>query len=178
MGHMDFPLYIPNHLYSNNKPIINLFNIGDVLYHRCSYEKLGNPYLSITITDLSHNIGVNNGNVISSKEDVLYSIKRDELIQKYDQAICELEIVSLNVNSNYHKFFYQIKNEKEIKGEIKLLHQPVPFMYPHCIFRVWIDDVIVTYDNYKASLKKVNEIRTAIKHEFTKMIRRQEISQE
>ena len=170
--------YIPNHLHWDDKPIIDEFEVGDVVYHRCSPDKLANPYLSISLTELSHNLGTNKGDFISNENDVLFSIKEEEPFQSYEgKAICVLEIKDLNTNNKYHKTFEGEKLGKKHIGEIAFLHEPDSCMYPHCVFRIWLDGVLVNYENYKETLGNVKNVRTLLKDEFTKMIRRREISQ-
>jgi hypothetical protein len=115
---------------------------------------------------------------LSEENDVLYSIKPEEPFEKYpDRVVCTLEIVSLNEEKRYCKEFRQVKNEKELIAILELLHEPEPCMYPHVVFRVWLNDERVTYDNYKETLYKVKQIRTAIKEELASMIRRKIVSQ-
>lgn len=50
-------------------------------------------------------------------------------------------------------------------------------MYPHSVFRVRLNGEIVTYENYKDTLKKVNKIRNLLKEELASMIRQNQVSQ-
>jgi hypothetical protein len=171
--------YIPKRLQNHKcRRLINSFSVGDILYRRCKVEELEDPFKSITLTDLSHNLGFTNNCFISNKEDVLFSIREDENFEKYiDKAVCALNIVNLNTENQYDKFFTQEKNGVKIIVRMQLIHDPVPCMYPHCIFRIWYDNQIVTFENYNVTLKNVNRIRDEIRQELAKMIIRKEISQ-
>lgn len=169
--------YIPLYLHHTSQELIQCFYVGDILYHRCSPEKLENPYKTVSITELSHNIGTNNKVELSKLEDVLWSTKEEEELQKYDKAVCTLEIKSLNDQQTYHKQFEQEKNGKVYKCVMELLHDPLPCMYPHCIFRVWLDGELVTYDNYKSTIRKLKKIKTQLKQELGNMIVQREVRQ-
>ncbi|TVQ50157.1 MAG: hypothetical protein EA362_03010, partial [Saprospirales bacterium] len=109
--------YIPPHLHSDNRPIINEFNIGDYLYHRASPDVIENPYKRVSITELSHNLAGNPKNPLSSAEDVLFSIKSEEAFEKYEgKAICTLRIISLTTDRQYNKEFFQEKNGKKARA--------------------------------------------------------------
>ena len=171
--------YIPDRLHTNNRPIIRKFNLGHLLYHRAKPEDVENPYKRVTIAELSHNLGGDPHNPLSQPQDVLFSVKNDEVVEKYeDREICTLKIISLNDENHYDKEFSQEKNGHNATGRIKLIHKPVPCMYPHCTFRVWLNGTIVTYDNYKQTLKKWNKIRTELKEELASMMIQRVVSQE
>ena len=171
--------YIPQRLQQNGKPIIEKFEVGECLYMRCKPEALKNPYESISITELSHNRAGLQHNILCNPDDVLYSIKSDEPFEKYEGLdVCTLAIKSLNANNQYHKEYSEEKNGQTYTGMIKLLHEPVPCMYPHSVFRVWLNGETVTYDNYKQTLKKVTKIRNLLKEELASMIRRNQVSQD
>ncbi len=170
--------YIPDRLHTNNRPIINKFNVGQLLYHRASPEIIENPYKTVTIAELSHNLGGHPEKILSLPEDVLFSIKEEEDFEKYtDKEICTLRIISLNNLNQYDKDFSQEKNGEKATAKIKLLHDPVGCMYPHCVFRVWLNGTIVTYKNYKQTLNKWKKIRTELKQELASMIIHRVISQ-
>lgn len=169
--------YIPQRLHTNNKVNNNAFVVGEFLYMRCNQDVLDNPYKSISITELSHNRSGEN-NSISVAEDVLYSIKAEENIEKHnDKKICSLEIIDLNKNNSYRKKFTQEKNGCQFEAILELFHEAEPCMYPHCVFRVTLNNERVTYNNYKDTLQKVNKIRNSIKEELASMIVRMEVSQ-
>ena len=140
---------------------------------RCNKEDLSNPYNSITIAELSHNRQGLNENIISEANDVLYNISSKNSFEKYDKEICSIKIKDLNNEEQYDKFFTDQHNS----ANIKLIHQPVPCMYPHTIFRIILNGEIVTFDNYKTGLKKLNKLRIIIKEELASMIYTETLSQ-
>lgn len=171
--------YIPDRLKRNNRPIINKFEIGEFLYMRCPPESLSNPYRSISITELSHNRSGLKSEILCNPEDVLFSILEKEHFEKYaNKEICTLEIVSLNESNNYRKTFKEEKESIEFEGILELLHEPEQCMYPHSVFRVWLNNEIVTYDNHKNTLGKQTKIRNRIKEELASMIIQRRVSQE
>lgn len=170
--------YIPKRLHWDNKPTIEEFEVGDIVYRRCKKEELENPYTSLSLTELSHNLGTSKNIEISKEKDTLFSIIESEDIEVYNLEICTLTIKSLNHLNSYTKKFEENKNGKIYIAKMDFLHDPVSCMYPHCIFRIWLNDVVITFQNYKTTLKTTNKIRTEIRQELGSMIRRKEISQD
>ncbi len=171
--------YIPTRLHTNDKPIIEQFEVGEYLYMRCTLDQLSNPYKSISITELSHNRSGLKDNILCNPDDVLFSITQDEEFGKHENLdICTLEIISLNAGGKFNKLYTESKNEITYTGRLELLHEPESCMYPHCVFRVWLNNDRVTYDNYKATLKKVQKIKTEMKEELASMIRKKQVSQD
>jgi len=76
--------YIPDRLHTNDRPIINEFEVNENLYLRCKAEDLENPYRGVTITELSHNRSGLKDNIICNPDDVLYNIKQNKPIEKYE----------------------------------------------------------------------------------------------
>lgn len=170
--------YIPKRLHWGNKRMLHTFRVGDILYRRCKPEELQNPYQTMSpLCELSHNIGTCCHDTISEEPDVLYSIKEDEPIEKYDRATYQLKIISLNSNKRYSKEFTETKNGIVHRSQLELLHDPVPCMYPHCVFRTWFNSDIVDRNNYKSGLGKMKRLKTKIRHELTTMIYRREVDQ-
>lgn len=147
MSKCDLP-YIPLELHSDGKPLIKEFAIGDIVYRRCKEEELENPFAGISLTELSHNLGTNKTAKISEKTDVLYSIKAEDDFETYTLEVCTLKIISLNPANVYSKPFEENKGGVKHIAEIEFLHDPVSCMYPHCIFRIWLNGEIVTHENY------------------------------
>ena len=170
--------YIPQRLHTNNKLKIAKFEVGEFLYRRCKPEELENPFKNITITELSHNRGGFRNNLFCNPDDVLFSIKKDEAFEEYEgNVVCYLEIKSLNDKNKYRKEYTQTKNNDEYNCVMELLHEPEPCMFPHCVFRVWINNEIVTRDNCKETINKLKTIRTSLKEELASMIYNRQISQ-
>ncbi len=171
--------YIPPRLWWQNQKILTEFRVNDVLYRRCDPEELENPYLKISLVDLSHNIGTCDGNPISDKDDVLYSIRTDEEFKMYsNKEICQISIISLNAENGYDKEFHD-ELDTENNGRMRLDHEPLDCMYPHCVFRVWHNGTPVSFQNYKQTLghKTAKRVRTKMKDELAKMIVRRELNQ-
>lgn len=176
--------YIPVRLKRNNRPIIETFEVGEHLYMRCNPTDLENPYKNISITELSHNRAGLQADILCNPDDVLFSIKTEELVEKYtDKVVCTLRVISLNEGNKYKKVYKQTKKDTgtnqdiEYTGVIELIHEPEPCMYPHCVFRVWVNDEKITYDNHKHTLSKLHEIRAHIKEELASMIISRQVSQ-
>lgn len=175
--------YIPERLHnSENNNIIDVFYVSDILYRRASDQILENPYASVTLSDLSHNIGTNNNVVLSEKDDVLFSILEEEDLQVYNLNVVTLKVISLNKDGQYDKVFECDKN-KGLKVRLLLSHNPVCCMYPHCVFRFFVynDDgkeVEVSFENYPMTLKlkKFKYLRDRLRHELSLMIIREVIS--
>ena len=170
--------YIPERLHRNNRPIIDHFEVGECLYMRCKPDVVHNPYMGISITELSHNRQGLSTNYLSIPDDVMYNIdieKNYEIIP--DRVICILKIKSLNAENKYRKVFTQTKNEHQHECVIELLHDPECCMYPHAVFRVWLDNIRITYDNYEKTINKLKEIKQKLKYELASMIVRLEVDQ-
>ena len=167
--------HIPERLHTNSKPIINEFKVGEEIYRRCKPEELENPFTSISIADLSVNRqGMDKE--MSQPEDVLINILECGA-ENYNLEICTLEIKSLLENNTFHKEFTEEKNGVKFKAEMKLIHAPDCCMYPHCEFRVWLDNEHITISNFSIKLKKLKGIKAELRHELAKMIIQKEIRQ-
>lgn len=174
--------YIPKRLhFTDERVYIETFNLSDVLYRRVPQSALENPFGSISLTDLSHNIGITNKIEVSKEKDVLYSILEEEVVEIYDQEVIALEVISLNEENKYDKTFHCPKRE-ELKVRALLAHDPIPCMYPHAVICFFIyrneNEVEVTMENYRKTLghNSYKHLRTKLRHELTKMIVRKEIS--
>ncbi len=175
--------YIPERLhYKNDSVIIESFFIKDTLFRRITEELKDNPF-NVSLTDLSHNIGVNNTIEISKSKDVLFSLKEDEHKEVYEnQFPIKLEIISLNETNGYNKILICDKKEN-LKVRILLKHDPICCMYPHCVFQFFIYDdedceIEVTFSNYKTTIghNKYKYLRDKIRQELGSMIIKEEIS--
>jgi hypothetical protein len=168
--------YIPEPLHWNEKPVLTEFQVGDLIFRRCNPKELENPFQAISLRDISNNLGTNLGNIISEKDDVLFNIVPEDEIERYkDKVVCTLEIKSLTANNQYIKYFQELKNGNTNNCTIQLLHDPLCCMYPHCIFRIWVNGEVVTKENYEVTLNNFNKLRTLIRQELATMIRRKSI---
>lgn len=171
--------YIPSRLHTKNNPIINTFDIGEFLYRRCNPEELANPFKTISITELSHNRGGLTSQPLCNPSDVLLSINQDEDFEIYgDKVVCTLVIKSLKENNTFKKEYTQEKGNQVYTCFLELFHDPVSCMYPHCVFRVVINEEIITYHNYKNTLGKLTQIRNELKEELASMIIQRQVNQD
>lgn len=171
--------YIPERLHMKNRSCVETFEVGECLYMRCNPKVVDNPYKEISIAELSHNRAGLAADILSVPEDVLYSIKLDEPFEKYEgKVICTLEIKSLTPEHKYHKTFTQEKNGELYTSVIELLHDPEECMYPHSVFRVWLNGETITKDNFGKTIGKLNKIRTELKEELASMIKRKQVHQD
>src|SRR4051812_16203925 len=121
--------YIPERLHTNNREANEVFYVGELLFFRCPLEKLPNPYLSITLTELSHNRRGIHEAPISESDDVLYNTRSDKNFERHeDTCVITISIVDLDKNNQFDKRFIDKNNNH---ARIKLLHDPVPCMFPH-----------------------------------------------
>lgn len=108
---------------------------------------------------------------MSEKDDVLLDIREGENEERYKGfEIAEIKIDKVS-NGTYEKSFEYKKGETLIIAKITLLHDPEPCMYPHCVFRIWLGDTKVDYQNYNDTLKKAHQLRTLIRQELATMVR-------
>lgn len=170
--------YIPSHLHTNDKPIIDTFFIGEELYYRCKPENLKKPYDIISLYDISHNRNFNED--IVKSESVYFNILENVPIEKYT----ELNHVTLLISqlSNNTTFYKKIskKNNQEIDFvvEITLKHDPVPCMYPHSVFEIRLNNEVICKENYNSTLnlkkgenkKILSDLRSEIRQELTSII--------
>ena len=176
--------YIPERLhFTEDKNLINSYAVDDILYRRAKENEVVNPFASISLIDLSHNIGTNIGEEISKMSDVLFSILDDEEEENYDLQVVSLKIISLNEESKYDKLFFCDKDHN-LRVRAHLSHKPVCCMYPHAVFQFFVhndqnNEIEVSFDNYKDTLgsKKFKHLRDKLRHELSQMIIREVISQ-
>lgn len=170
--------YIPTRLHQDDKPIINYFVVGELLYRRCKPEELDNPFKNISITELSHNRSGMEENVLCNAADVLYNINPDELFEKHEtKVVCVLVIKDLSETNGYKKNYTEEKQNETYNCVIELFHEPEPCMYPHCVLRVWVNNEVITFKNYDKTIKKLHQIRTQLKEELAAMILKKQVSQ-
>jgi hypothetical protein len=169
--------YIPERLHSLDRPPINKFAVGELLYFRCTSEELDNPFTKISIAELSHNRSGEHGS-LGGQDDVLFNILPGNNFERYPGLeICTLQIVELKEDGTYSKDFQQEKNQQLHNANLQLIHDPLPCMYPHCVFRVTLDGTLITKSNFKDTIGKLKEIKNKIKQEIASMILIKEVSQ-
>lgn len=171
---MDCPLiYIPEYLHSKGKPKIPDFIVGEKLYYRSKPENLSRPYDNISLYDISHNRNFND-DLLYPKESVLFNIDINDEREVYENLeMVILEIKNLQNHTTYHKEIIS-KIDNSLKADIILKHSPFPCMYPHSVFEISINNIIIDNQNYNENLGKRNKlfsnIRSEIRQELTLII--------
>ena len=162
--------YIPIQLHTEDKPIIDKFEIGEKLFYRCKPESLCKPYDNISLRDISHNRNFNDDLKFGS-ENVFFNIDElDDRMHYADLKFIEFYIKNLLEETTYSKIF----SSKDLVAKITLKHFPVPCMYPHSVFEITFNGQVVDKDNYNLTLGKGNAIRSnlrsLIRQELTSII--------
>jgi hypothetical protein len=165
--------HIPKRLHTEDKPIISIFVDGEFLYRRCNLSESENPYLKISLAELSHNRSGHLDNIISNRKDVLFNIS---LSEKYSEEIfthgsdgLPIDICTLKVENPKNVFYQKIIGE----FSIDLIHNPECCMYPHCVIRISKgDEVLKKFEDFKNTLgtNKYKKERQQIRHEIAGMI--------
>jgi len=129
-------LGIPDHLFTNNRQIINTFSPEEEIYRR--FKASGTPEDWIKDKQLSAAVfpvdedSCNREKFSESCEDVLYNTRHeDEGNHYFDWGVLMFQAGELNQ-------FHNRITEKGVHRDfvIELEHQPTECMYPHCIVNV------------------------------------------
>ena len=162
--------YIPTKLHTNDKPIIDKFEIGEKLFYRCKPELLCKPYDNISLRDISHNRNFNDDKNLGSENVFFNIIESDEREIYEDLKFIEFYIKYLSEENIYCKKLYS----DDLFAIITLKHSPVPCMYPHSVFEIKVNDQVVDKENYNSILGKSNKtqshLRSLIRQELTSII--------
>lgn len=170
--------YIPDYLHSNGRPIVAKFDIGEELYYRTNPDRLERPYDNISLRDISHNRSFIPK--VGSTDDVLFNILPDEPEQRYNtKSIVTLMIRNLGEHETFSKT-YTTRYQDDISVGLTLKHDPVPCMYPHSVFEIKYNGIIVTQANYAETIgKRKNkaciDLREQIRNELSAMLLNGEI---
>jgi hypothetical protein len=176
---LDCPLiYIPEHLHTKEKPIIETFKIGEKLHYRCKKDEFKKPYDKISLYDISHNRNFATPDDYP-ETDVLYNILVDDPIERYDGLeIVTLEVKDLQEEKTYIKTLTS-QNDPDLKAVIILKHSPEPCMYTHSVFEISINGIVINRANYSLHLNKKNRthknLRSDIRQELTSIIQTGEL---
>jgi hypothetical protein len=165
--------YIPIHLHSVGKNIINSFSIGEELYYRCNLNECTKPYQNISLYDVSHNRNFNDCQTYP-KDDVLFNIDPNNPEERVlGKHINTTLIKSLSINNTFEKSLVS-ESDKNITAHIKLIHDPNPCMYSHCVFEISLNQIVINKQNYSSELNKSNKtyknLRRDIRQELTSII--------
>lgn len=172
--------YIPSHLHLNDKPIVDIFNVGEKLFYRCFPQNLDRPYDKISLKDISHNRNFNDDENFGF-ENVFFNVIEDDENEKYvDYNHITLQINNLQGKSTYSKEIIKVNHLNEtIKVIVILKHSPIACMYPHSSFVIIVNNIIVSDENYQETIGKDNKfysrIRSEIRQELTSIIQTGEI---
>ena len=166
--------YIPQRLHSVGKEIVSYFNIGEELYYRCNIEECTKPYQKLSkLYDISHNRNFGN-NISFPKDDVLFDINphsEQEIIPNKHVNVSTIK--ALSKNNTFEKSI-QSDDDPSVVLSIKLLHDPLPCMYSHCVFEISLNEVVITDENFASTLGKSNKqnknLRRDIRQELTSII--------
>jgi hypothetical protein len=162
--------YIPKHLHTDDKPVKDVFEIGEKIFYRCKPEILNKPYDNISLQDISHNRNFNDDENYGS-ENVFYNInEHDERIKYEGLNFIVFYIKNLSNNITYSKTI----NHNNLKAILTLKHTPEPCMYPHSVIEISINDIVVNKNNYSEILGKKSQtfshLRGLIRQELTSII--------
>lgn len=170
--------HVPERLHRNNRPTASIFEVGEEVYRRCTKEEIENPFKSISICELSVNRQGTEENRISLPEDVLVNITSREVPHILAKEICVLVIRDLNpATQTYNKDFFEVKDNRTYTANMTLVHDPHECMYPHSLFRITVDDDVITFANYEDTIKRLKQLRTLLKSELAAMIVQRQITQ-
>jgi hypothetical protein len=158
--------YIPGRLHTNDREALQIFSVGEFLYRRCKPEEMTNPYNTISLAEISHNRAGDTQNIISEANDVLYNIVPAAEGERHaDMMVCHIVIKDLDEKGQYDKSF---SDDKGNVARMRLLHDPDPCMFPHCVFRVWYNEEVAKMEN--RNYTRNGKIRIQLKHELASMI--------
>lgn len=166
--------YIPERLHFNGNEIINKFYIGEELYYRCNLGKCQKPYQGISLYDISHNRNFKDSSKYP-KEDVLFDINESSSIELIPNKEINTSVIkSLNENGTYEKIIFSDANP-DLSVNIKLIHTPLPCMYPHCSFQISFNGTVLNKENYDKLFGKkkgtaFKNLRRDVRQELTSLI--------
>ena len=161
--------YIPPRLHTNDRNIIDRFQVGEQLYYRCKGLSCTKPYDNISLYDISHNRNFSDPEKYPTS-DVLFNIIEDNDFQQYDMDTVPLIIRELKEEITFSKEFVSHSNP-DIRASLTLKHKPVPCMYTHAVMEIILNDVIVTKENYKSTIGRSGAIYKNLRRDI-----RQELS--
>jgi len=166
--------YIPERLHSIGKEIVSDFSIGEELYYRCDIEECTKPYQKLSkLYDISHNRNFGDSENFP-KDDVLYDIDPSTERERIANKHINVSIIKSLSNNNTFEKSLQSDVDPSIIMHIKLLHDPLPCMYAHCVFEISLNDVVITDENFATTLGRSNKLyknlRRDIRQELTSII--------
>ena len=168
-------LYIPEQLHTNNNPIVEKFSVGEKLFYRCLPQNIGKPYDNIKLQDISHNRNFSN-DLLFGCDCVLYNIIETDFRQRYEN-LSYITILIKELQNN-HTYIKEINKTNHLNQNVNLIiilkHSPEPCMYPHSVFEIILDGIIINSENYSKTLGKDNvffsNLRYEVRQELTSII--------
>lgn len=112
---------------------------------------------------------------------MFYNIIEDDEREKYEgYNFITIIINNLQEKTTYYKEIIKTNHRNEvIRVRIELKHSPIPCMYPHSVFEISLNGVVVNTENYKTTIGKNNktfsQVRNEIRQELTSIIQTGEI---
>jgi len=174
--------YIPKRLHARGRQNINKFYVGEYLFRRCEEADKLNPFLKISLVDLSVNRSGKRYK-ISKPEDVLYNTNPQSYggAEILDLSIAFLKISELDKTDNYNKSYTHTKpginggTSQTNTCKILLKHKKEECNYAHSAFEIYYDNTEQTFSNYSKLLQRNNPLKSWCKNEIAKMIVKEEV---
>lgn len=170
--------YIPKHLHQNNKQVIPNFSDAELLFWRLGKNSEISPYSNINLFDVSCNRSGVSPNIISYEEDVLWNIEPGAQQEKYPSKIVTLIIRRIFPNNPPAKPISALSTQGiDVTVTMRLIHDPLPCNYAHCMFVFELQEGRVTKENYKSTfgMNQLKNLRKACRDELHKAVLRNEI---
>lgn len=172
-------LRIPPRLHSNGRAALPHFEVGERLYRRCKTDEIENPFAKISLVDLSVNReGPKEVAPLCEPQDVLrdFSAESAEEWLLAGEVAVSLELMEINEEGTY-------RYKSELPGApalatatcvLHLAHDQEPCNYSHSAFKLFLNGVEVSFDNYEEKeglgAKKYRKFRTQCRFELGKML--------
>lgn len=169
--------YIPVELHRRGRKVCNRFFLNEEIYRRCPTKDINVPFGSISLTDLSLNRQGNpkKKRPLSWPDDVLYNHAphKGGSKPKFEESFVVLKVKRLLKNKTFRK----ILREEGNTLLLNLKHVPTTSNYSHSVFEIVLNNKIISFSNYKATLGSNGhkKLRNNCRLEIHKMIIRREI---
>lgn len=170
--------HVPSYLHWDRETVFNKFFHNEELYWRRSKADIEkeNPFLSITLADVSVNRSGNNEVFFSKPQDVLINIENTNETHYSGYGVFILSVNKIDFDKESKKSFTEIDTNGQMYiVEMHLIHDPIDCNKAHSMFRFKFDSQFVKFDEYKNSLGKdlpkvLKKLRKCCKDELQKMI--------
>ena len=168
--------HVPSRLHWDRQLVINNFFHNEKLYWRRKKSLAkDNPFLSITLADVSVNRSGHTDLFFSYPEDALINITEEEPTHYTDNEVLVLSISKSDFHKEPKRIFEVGTDETQYVVEMHLVHDPLDCNKAHAMFRFKFDNYFVTFEDYKNSFgvnkpKEIKKLRNLCKDELFKMI--------